>query len=159
MLSIKPISLLNANKFIIKFHRHHYKVQGHKFSISCYDDDKLVGVACCGRPVSRYLDDGLTMEVTRLCTNGVKNTCSKLYSTCARICQEMGYKKIITYISQFESGHSLLCSGWFLEKENVGGENWNSKKRQRTIEIIDLFGVIKKYPSGRKKRYTRILNN
>ncbi len=32
-------------------------------------DGELVGVIIAGRPVSRYLDDGFTLEVTRLCTN------------------------------------------------------------------------------------------
>ena len=34
-----------------------------------------MGVAIVGRLVSRYLDNGLTLEVTRLCTTGEKNAC------------------------------------------------------------------------------------
>lgn len=84
-LSIIPISLKEANNFVEELHRHHSKVQGHKFSIGCKDGDKLVGVCIVGRPVSRYLDDGNTLEVTRLCTDGTYNACSILYGRAARI--------------------------------------------------------------------------
>ena len=39
-----------------------------------------MGVVIVGQPVSRYLDNGLTLEVNRLCTDGTKNVCSMLYA-------------------------------------------------------------------------------
>ena len=155
-----PLSLIEANKFILENHRHHYKVIGHKFSIGLMKDGKLIGVAVCGRPVSRYLDNGKTLEITRLCTDGTKNACSKLYSACARIAREMGYEKIITYILQSESGVSLKASGWTCEAKGVGGESWSGKgrKRQRTDEIVTLFGTIKKYANEKKQRWIKYLN-
>ena len=68
MLSLTPVSLSEANAFVARYHRHHKPVVGHKFSIGCMADGRLVGVAIVGRPVSRYLDNGLTLEVNRLCT-------------------------------------------------------------------------------------------
>ena len=65
MLRLKPISLRDANEYVRKYHRHHKPVAGHKFSIGCEADGELVGVIIAGRPVSRYLDDGFTLEVTR----------------------------------------------------------------------------------------------
>ena len=59
-----PVSLKEANAFVAEHHRHHKPVVGHKFSIGCMQAGRLVGVAIVGRPVSRYLDDGLTLEVT-----------------------------------------------------------------------------------------------
>src|SRR5262249_13579244 len=44
---------------------------GHKFSLAVSQEDEIVGVAIVGRPVSRMLDDGRTLEVTRCCTGGV----------------------------------------------------------------------------------------
>lgn len=93
MLEILPISLQTANEFIIEKHRHHGKVQGHKFSIAVSDGEKVVGVCVVGRPVSRYLDDGKTVEITRLCTDGTRNACSMLYGRAAKIAKDMGYKK------------------------------------------------------------------
>ena len=69
-LDIVPITLAEANEFVKRNHRHHGKVIGHKFSIAVADVEtsKIVGVAIVGRPVSRFLDDGWTLEVNRLCS-------------------------------------------------------------------------------------------
>lgn len=72
MLELTPISLKQANVFVDVFHRHHKAVAGHKFSIGCSENGRLVGVVIVGRPISRYLDNGKTLEVNRLCTLGVK---------------------------------------------------------------------------------------
>ena len=72
MLTLRPVSLAEANAFVAEHHRHHKPVRGHKFSLGCMVDGQLVGVAIVGRPVSRYLDDGLTLEVNRLCTDGTQ---------------------------------------------------------------------------------------
>ena len=42
-------------------------------------------VAIVGRPVSRYLDDGLTLEVNRLCITSEKIVCSFLYSIAVKV--------------------------------------------------------------------------
>ena len=67
MLSLVPVSLREANEFVCQHHRHHKPTVGHKFSIGVREDGRLAGVAICGRPVSRFLDDGYTLEVNRLC--------------------------------------------------------------------------------------------
>lgn len=159
-LSVRPLNLRDANMFVLKYHRHHKSVVGAKFSIGLFINEELKGVAICGRPVGRKLDDGLTLEVNRLCVMpGIKNGCSKLYSACRKIAEGMGYKKIITYILMSESGTSLKASGWTLEAKDVGGV-WNSSgSRIRTNEKIDLFGVTKKYPSELKQRWSRVLNS
>ena len=111
-----------AGAFVDAVHRHHIAAAGDKFRLGCVDDNgKLCGVVQVGRPLSRYLDDGKTLEVIRLCTDGTRNACSFLYSKAARIAKEMGYTKIITYILMTEPGDSLRASGWHLEAENVGG--------------------------------------
>jgi len=157
-MEVKPIELAIANGFTLKHHRHHLPVYRAKWNIGCYKDEKLIGIATCGRPVSRYLDDGLTLEIRRVTTNGTKNACSKLYSACARIAKEMGYNKIITYILMSENGASLKASGFQLEKEGVGGYSWLSNNRKRSIFTVDLFDKKRKYPNELKKRYSKILN-
>lgn len=82
-LDICPVSLKEANVFVEQHHRHHKPVVGHKFSIGCTDGKDIVGVAIVGRPVSRHLDDGWTLEVNRLCTDGTHNACSMLYAAMA----------------------------------------------------------------------------
>ena len=68
MLTLTPVSLAQANEFVQQYHRHHKPVAGHKFSIGCAENGRLCAVAIVGRPVSRYLDDGFTLEVNRLCS-------------------------------------------------------------------------------------------
>ena len=84
MLSLVPVSLREANEFVCQHHRHHKPTVGHKFSIGVREDGRLAGVAICGRPVSRFLDDGYTLEVSRLCTDGARNACSMLYGAAVR---------------------------------------------------------------------------
>lgn len=125
-----PISLAEANAFVSEHHRHHPSVQGHKFSIGVALGETIVGVAIVGRPVSRHRDDGLTLEVTRLCTDGTKNACSFLYGACARAASALGYRRIGTYILASEGGASLKASGWRVVGE-VTGRSWSCKSRPR----------------------------
>ncbi len=130
-LKINPISLREANEFVKIFHRHHGPCAGHKFSISVVDDNgKLRGVAICGRPLSRCLDDGKTLEINRVCTDGVYNGCSMLYGACARIAKNMGYKRIVTYTLQSENGSSLKAANFIYEGE-AGGTMWTGKRSAR----------------------------
>jgi len=129
-LEIVPIDLSEAKAFIDQHHRHHIPPVGHKFSLGLSDGEKIVGVATVGRPVSRRLDDGWTLEVNRLCTDGTKNACSKLYSAAWRVARNLGYKKMITYILDTESGASLYASGWRLVGK-AGGGVWDCPSRPR----------------------------
>lgn len=116
-----PIELKDANAYVDKYHRHHKPVARDKFRVACEEDGEIVGVIQVGRPVSRMLCDGETLEVVRCCTNGRPNVASFLYSRAARIAKEMGYKRIITYILDTEHGSSLKASGWKLDKAVCGG--------------------------------------
>lgn len=129
-LVAKPISFSEAKDFISRFHRHHKPPQGWKFGIAAFRDGELVGVVAVGRPVSRIMDDGETCEVTRLCTDGSKNVCSFLYSRARRAAVEMGYKKVITYILDSESGISLRAAGWKFVRD-AGGGSWSRRSRLR----------------------------
>lgn len=144
---IKPITLKIANSFVDKYHRHHNGTVGCKFSIGLFEGDKLIAVAICGRPVSRYLDNGEICEINRCCTRGDENACSKLYGACSRIARNMGYKKIITYTLESESGISLKASGFTCEGR-AGGTHW-SGKRDRGQDI----------PCERKLRWSKLLAN
>lgn len=125
-----PLSLPEANKFVSAHHRHHGPVAGHKFSLAATLGGEIVGVAIVGRPVSRLLDDGLTLEVSRLCTDGTRNACSFLYGAAARAAFALGYRRIGTYILASESGCSLRASGWRLLGQRGGGA-WGRTGRPR----------------------------
>ena len=125
-----PLTLQAANEFVAAHHRHHKPVVGHKFSIGATLDDTLVGAVIVGRPVSRMRDDGRTLEVTRLCTDGTRNACSFLYGAAARAAFALGYQRIGTYILASEPGTSLTATGWRLVGETAGG-SWSRVSRPR----------------------------
>lgn len=130
-LIIVPIFQDEAFAFIEQYHRHHKKPVGSVFQLAVSDGDKIVGVAVVGRPVSRIIqENGFTLEVTRLCSDGTKQVCSMLYAACWRVCREMGYRKLITYILNTEPGISLRAAGWTLVGERGGG-SWSVKSRPR----------------------------
>lgn len=129
-MKIVPLSFREACDFVTRLHRHHKAPQGHKFSIGLKVDDRLVGVAIVGRPVARKLDNGLTAEVTRLCTDGTPNAPSRLYGACRRIAQAMGYEKVITYTLTSEPGSSLRASGWNPTNTSPG-RSWSVPSRPR----------------------------
>lgn len=145
---MKPITLKEANEFVSNYHRHHKPTVGHKFSIGCTNNNgKLCGVAICGRPISRFLDDGQTLEINRLCTDGTHNACSFLYGACVRIAKNMGYKKVITYILKSENGASLKASNFICEGE-AGGEMWTGKRSGRDNGV----------PKEKKTRWVKYIN-
>lgn len=129
-------------------HRHHRPVVGHKFSLGASLGSNLVGVCIVGRPVARGRDDGITLEVTRLCTDGTLNACSFLYGAAARAATALGYHRIGTYILASEPGTSLKAAGWRLVKV-VSGRSWSCPSRPRKDN----------HPLGDKVLYERILRN
>lgn len=124
------ISLDEANAFVEELHRHHPPVVGHLFSIGAFLGEHLVGIVIVGRPVARMRDDGLTAEVTRLCTDGTRNACSFLYGKAARAAFALGFLRIGTYTLPDEGGASLRAAGWHLIGERGGGE-WSVPSRRR----------------------------
>lgn len=146
-MKIVPLTLAQANELVRTLHRHHQPARGHRFSLGCLDDDRLVGAAIVGRPVSRMVDPYRVAEVVRLVTDGTKNVCSFLYSASARVAREMGFVKIQTYILESEPGTSLRASGWVLEDTTSGG-NWNHGRRK---------GRREDQPMVSKQRWAKVL--
>lgn len=111
-MNIKPLTLSQANDLVSRLHRHHKPVVGHRFSLGLETDAGLCGAVIVGRPVARSLPQYEVAEVTRLVTDGTKNACSALYAAAARVCKEMGFRYIQTYILADEPGTSLKAAGW-----------------------------------------------
>ncbi len=100
------------------------------------------GVAIIGRPVARGLDDGWTLEVTRLATDGCPNACSALYAAAWRQVRERGFLRLGTYILASEPGTSILAAGWRMVGE-VKGRSWDCTSRPR----------VDKHPTQDKLRF------
>jgi len=129
-LTVERLDLGEANAFVEQYHRHHRPVIGHVFSIGAALDGRIVGVAIVSRPVARMRDDGITAEVTRLCTDGTRNACSFLYGAAARAAFALGFKRIGTYILATEPGTSLTAANWRQVGE-VRGRSWSCASRPR----------------------------
>jgi hypothetical protein len=155
-LRIIPVTLEQANDFVRRFHRHNKPVVGHKFTVGVaefverervpsgpHGAFELRGVAIAGRPIAPKLDDGMTIEITRVCTDGTRNAASMLYGACRKIARAMGYDRIFTYTLPEEGGASLRAAGFKLDKDDAGGSArmWHNRDG-RKVEPVgnDLVG-------------------
>lgn len=156
-MEVRQTTLKEANAYVERYHRHHGRVVGHKWSLAAYKDGRLCGVAIIGRPTGRRLDDGETLEVTRLCTDGTRNACSCLYAAAARRAKREGYSKIITFILQSEPGTSLRAAGWTMEAAKAGKPKWNAQRYADRPVQLSLFPK-KQPPAEYKQRWSKQLH-
>lgn len=136
-LHIVPVTFAQAKEFVAQQHRHHRPPPGHKFSLGAADGEQLVGVAMVGRPVARAYDDGLTLEVTRSCTDGTPHVNSMLYGAAWRAAKALGYCRLITYTQEGESGASLRGAGWRVVAERPARRGWSCPSRPRADHGTD----------------------
>jgi len=129
-LTLVSMTRAEAHEFVRAHHRHHKPSVGDVFCLGAERDGAIIGVAVVGRPVARMLNDGATLEVTRLCTDGTRNACSFLYGAAWRAARALGWKRLITYTLPEEGGASLRAAGWKLIGE-AGGGSWDRKSRAR----------------------------
>ncbi|ANS04015.1 hypothetical protein [uncultured Mediterranean phage uvDeep-CGR2-AD8-C175] len=153
-----PLTLKEANEFVLKYHRHNGKMPTHRFSIGAIYNNELVGVAIIGNPCSRRLNNKYLVEVRRLCVkdDSPKNTCSYLYGRCWNIWQMMGGKKIITYTYASESGSSMRAVNWLNDHTVIPRKkewnNWKSRKnRNEQISNYQLKFRWVKELNGKEK--------
>lgn len=131
-LTITPITFAEACSFVVRHHRHHAPPVGHLFSIAVADDAAQIrGVAIIGRPVARLLQDGFTAEVTRSATDGTPNANSCLYGAAWRAVKAMGYRRLVTYTQDGESGASLRAAGWRAVAVRRARPGWDCPSRPR----------------------------
>lgn len=132
MLHLVPVSFGQACEFVAQWHRHHAPPVGHKFSVGVADEQLLVGVAIVGRPVARHLDNGQTLEVTRVAVaDGARHVCSMLYAACWRAAKALGFRRLVTYTQADESGASLRAAGWRVVAELPPRAGWTCPSRPR----------------------------
>ncbi|MGO9306999.1 MAG: XF1762 family protein [Candidatus Korobacteraceae bacterium] len=123
-MEVRPLTFKAACQFVKALHRHNKPPVGHKFSIGLYRGETLVGVGMVSRPVARYFDNGVTLEVSRTCTDGTMNANSMLYGALWRAGKAMGYRRIITYTQEGESGASLKAAGFVKVKDLPTRGSW-----------------------------------
>lgn len=162
-LHIRRVELDDAQSFVARLHRHHGPPQGHRFSLGCYEGDRLCGVIICGRPVARRLPQGTWVEATRCCTDGTPHAASKLYAAAARAAFALGFERIFSDVLEEEAGVSILAAGWTLMRgedgEPVkcghpqGSLGWDSRERTEPMALV--LSLRPKHVGGYKHRWYR----
>jgi hypothetical protein len=130
-LDLVPVSFADACAFVAEHHRHHAPPVGHKFSLGVAAGTVLVGVAIVGRPVARLYDDGRTLEVTRVATDGTAHAASMLYAAAWRASKALGFRRLVTYTQYGEPGTSLRAAGWTVIAERPARPGWDRPSRPR----------------------------
>ena len=133
-MNIIPINFKIAKEFIDDNHRHVKGPRGWKFGVGLENDNELIGVGIASRPVARNLDNGITLEITRVCTLGDKNANSMIYGALIRAGRALGYKLFYTYTLKKELGSSVKAVG-FLEDAKIRGGEWDRPSRSRQLSI------------------------
>ncbi len=150
MIRLVPTTLKEANRTVAEWHSHHKPVVGHKFSIGATVENaglvEKAGVVIVGRPVAQALDDGNTLEVTRLCCRGCdKNVASKLLGASTTCAEMMGMWLVVSYTRADEDGTCYRAAGWVPVAE-CGGKGWTSGNKatrwlpgfyEPSTEIVD----------------------
>jgi len=120
-VELVPLTLPKANAYVTLLHRHHAPIPAGFvwWCVGAVFEDRVVGVAIAGRPTNRNNDDGLTVEVLRVATDGTPHAPSALLGACARAAKAIGARHVITYTLESESGISLRGAGWEREKDGI----------------------------------------
>jgi len=128
---VRWIALKKARRFIGQHHRHLPKLKGGIAALGLWVDGELRGVAVVGRGSRMDADDSVT--ITRLCTDGCRNGCSKLYAKAKRLAQALEFVGIKTFTREDESGTSLFAVGAEEAGKTKGG-HWSREGRPRQTD-------------------------
>ncbi|GGN96081.1 hypothetical protein GCM10010112_87010 [Actinoplanes lobatus] len=142
-LRLVPVTFKVACEYVDQHHRHHTRPQGYRFAVGVLAGERLAGVAMAGRPVSRILDDGKTIEVIRVATDGTQHACSMLYGACWRAARALGYLAGVTYTQLGESGASLRAAGWRIDAELPARPGWDAPGRRRPTRDTDGIARVR----------------
>lgn len=125
-LRLVAVSLRQAQQFIKTHHRHNRPPRGCKVCVGMVSPEHiyLSGVLVIGRPNARAYDDGHTAEVTRTCVIDCKNGNSFLYATARKLAALLGYRRLVTYTREGESGASLKAAGFKMVAVRKPRKNW-----------------------------------
>ncbi|MFF7415619.1 XF1762 family protein [Streptomyces lydicus] len=131
-LHLVAVRSREAADFVRTWHRRHPPPAGQVFAVGVTNEDGILrAVAIVGRPVARHLDDGATLEVTRTCSDGIRNANSLLYGAAWRAAKALGYTRLITYTQDGESGASLRGDNWRVIARRPPRPGWHTPSRPR----------------------------
>ena len=153
-LEIQPMRFGLVKEFIRRHHDHCAPPVTWRFGASIWNGRTLIGVVVVSRPTSPSLPQTTWLEITRLCVDRSVSrilrykACSMLYLWAVDEANRRGgFRKIITYTMDSESGMSLRYAR-FKPEVRTTPRSWNTKKRPR----------VDKTPLVPKIRWARMLS-
>jgi hypothetical protein len=98
-LRVVWVSVDDADAFLTWHYRHHPPPAGALFAlgIARASEDRLLGAIIAGRPVPPAQDDGATVEITRVGTDGSPHVEVALYRAVWKVVRACGYHCLITH--------------------------------------------------------------
>lgn len=135
-MTIRPITRNAAMVFLAANHRHLRRaLTGWLFGVALLDEaGEIQGIGCAARPCARHLQDGVTVEIARVCTKGAPNGCSQIYGALRQAARALGYQRVITYTRADEAGTSVRAAGFQCEGPAGGGEGDRPSRPRRAAE-------------------------
>lgn len=140
-LRIVPVNQDEAFAFVIDWHRTHAEPPaGARYWVGVARGEELVGVAIIGNPSGNW-KDGLTLEVTRVCVADdvlERNANSMLYGAAWRAVKALGWRRLVTYTQEGESGASLRAAGYRVIAERAPrfGEGRANRPRRKHADGV-----------------------
>lgn len=71
------------------------------------------------------------MSLQLVATDGTRTANSMLYAAAWRACSALGYRRLITYTEEGESGASLRGAGWRVVAQRPPRKGWDTPSRPR----------------------------
>jgi hypothetical protein len=138
MLQLVPISQKTAKDAVRRWHRHNSAPVAMVFCVGVATDaGTLVAVGVGSIPSARLFNDGRTIEITRVASDGTRNASSMLYGALTRAAFALGYRRVITYTRADEPGSSLRAAGWHVVAERPATPGWDRVSRPRDDRLYD----------------------
>lgn len=155
-LQLVPLSQRQARAFITEHHRHNGAPQGDVIRVGLELDGTLIAVGTAGRPVAAGLQDGTTLEITRICTQGHDSACTRLYGALTRAAKALGYTRAITYTLASEPGASPRAAG-FTATAAIPARDWAAESGRDCNPYSENLLGERTTPAGPKIRWERAL--
>jgi len=155
-MRLTPVTLTKARAFVDMHHRHNLPPRGWLFGVGLRSavTGEMVGVAIASRPVARALDDGHTVEISRVAViEDNPNGCSQLYGAILRAASALGYSRAVTYTLETEPGSSVRAVGFQLDAELPPRDGWDN----RPLNTKGLFDDNDRVTNTAKVRWMRAL--
>lgn len=135
-LRLAPCTMKVANAVVLSWHRHSTPIsQKVIVAVRAMHGGETIGVAILGYPVSRVLDDGLNVEIRRVCVRAEapRNACSMLYGAMCRAASALGFVVAYTYTTEDEDAASVKAAGFVRDGQRAAG-NWDMPSLRRDAE-------------------------